>query len=138
MAGYFPSSMKSHLPDYGLSEVNTGQKWIDGNDIYSITFTEQDKTLSTSGTATDYYVPSSIIPNFAQIVNIEARWGIASNAMGHYGTSYIVTPAVSSNNLRNFVRASYNGNYGVDIYYNLDSSIPLKSYAITVYYTKTP
>lgn len=137
MAGMYQALKTAALPDYHTTEYKTGQKWIDGRDIYSITFTEQDKTLSTSGTATDYFVPGSIISNFTQIVNIEARWGIGSNAMGHYGSSYIVTPSVVSSNLRNFVRASYNANNGVNIYYNLESSIPLKSYAITLYYTKS-
>ena len=38
MAGYFPSSMKSDFANYSTNTVKTGQKWIDGKDIYMKTF----------------------------------------------------------------------------------------------------
>lgn len=54
MAGYFPSRIKSDIPDYSTTEYKTGQKWIDGKDIYQCVFSfpnininNQETTLET-------------------------------------------------------------------------------------------
>lgn len=114
MAGYFPSSLKSDFPDFSTSEVKTGQKWIDGKDIYCIVFNNtMPEILSTQNVAFD----SGIIG-----ANVICKIGDFKNIY-----DYSVTLALS---------ITYNAINGQMAILNVTTSYSEKDYYIIMYYTK--
>lgn len=62
--------------NYSTNEVNTGQKWIDGKDIYIRTFSITPTTLSTGGIT----IPDIDLSGAAQLLGGFASYSIDSNA----------------------------------------------------------
>lgn len=104
-------------PAYSTTEVNTGQKWLDGNDIYAKTYT--GTTVSTRDTIDSF--------TGKNLVNITGNTKI-----NYSGTDYVFSlPGYPGD--QNPLRA---------VAFILDGSLVLDAsvgvvYSITVYYTKT-
>lgn len=107
------------LPDYSTTEKKTGQKWIDGKDIYFRTFTGSlDGTTSTH--ITD-------IPNINTIVSYS---GMVK------GANYPIDITVPYNDGTRTIALNYRpGNY-LSLTYNTSVYQNFSNYSITVYYTK--
>lgn len=74
MAGYFPSRIKSDLPDYSTSRVKTGQKWIDGKDIYMKTFDITDWSNLPSNRRKSYNIGETI----TNLIKAEGRFATSA------------------------------------------------------------
>ena len=138
MAGYFPSSLKSDLPDYSTSEVKTGQKWIDGKDIYMRTF--ENNTTFSGTTPHDAYVAASLISDIDKIVDMETILTIHDSGSNTdndmYGNCVVIDPYVSGNYPRSFIRTSYDASNGINLYGMVGSNLSITKSIHTAYYTK--
>ena len=107
------------LPDYSTTEKKTGQKWIDGKDIYFKTFTGSiDGTTSTH--ITD-------IPNIDTIISYS---GMIK------GNNYPIDLTIPySGDTRN-IALNYRPNEYLSLTYNTSVYNNFSDYNITVYYTK--
>ena len=109
-----PSS--SYNLDYSTEEVNTGQKWIDGNNIYSKTYTG---TTATTRETLDSFTNKNLINITGNIKITSLGDNYVFNIPGYPGqTTLVAVPFVVNGSLV------------------LDASVGA-TYSVTVYYTKT-
>ena len=101
-------------PAYSETEVNTGQKWIDGKDIYSLTIVKDIPTLETAGNVA--FTPITIGLNIKKIEYV---------VLNTSGSCYKV------NNL-----LYYNNANGVITVYSLPTSYSEGKIIVVLEYTK--
>lgn len=110
------SQGSSSVIDYSTTEQKTGQKWIDGNDIY---FKTVQGTLGNSGDTT------TLISNVANIINIEGVFGdsyMRPVFFGSYNSDNPPTVRIDSGNI---------------IIINNSPNLNGRDFILTLYYTKT-
>ena len=107
------------LPDYSLTEKKTGQKWIDGKDVYFRTFTGS-LNGTTSTNITD-------IPNIDTIISYSGMLK---------GLNFPIDLTIPYSGSTRTVSLNYTPNNHLSLVYNNSVYNSFSDYNITVYYTK--
>ena len=104
-------------PAYSETEVNTGQKWINGKEIYSICYNGQFGTIETSGN-----IEIGNAPVFDKIINVVAFK--ATSAKVYQASTYTALQSGSSISLSSISPTFSNGYYNMLVYYTKPDPAP--------------
>lgn len=104
-------------PAYSETEVNTGQKWIDGKEIYSISYNGKFTTIEASGN-----IEIGTVPMFENIINAFAFKATSSKA--YQMSSYTALIPGASLSLSSISPTFSNGYYNMVVYYTKSDPTP--------------